>query len=44
MKKKRVKKMWKSPDADPMGSYTGNVTDEDGNPLFERPVQDADDL
>ncbi len=36
--KKDRKKPFVSPDADPLGSYTG--TSEDG----EAPVQDADDL
>lgn len=40
----RIQEEMESPATDPMGSYTGIVTDEDGNPIFANPVQDADDL
>ncbi len=43
-RKKRTEELLKSCETDPMGSYTGVVTDEDGNPVWEKPVQDADDL
>lgn len=40
-----INKIMKDSDCDPMGSYTGVLTDEFGNPLWwEEPVQDADDL
>ena len=41
---RKIEDILKDEDADPMGSYTGVVTDEFGNPLYEEPVQDADDL
>ena len=43
-KKIAVQKTEKSPKNDPMGSYTGIVTDPYGNPVYEEPVQDVDDL
>ncbi len=42
--KKKNKRPFISPDFDPMGSYTGVVTDEYGDPVYEVPDQDADDL
>lgn len=42
--KKPIDEILKDDATDPMGSYTGVVTDEYGNPLYEVPVQDADDL
>ncbi|MCI8458142.1 MAG: hypothetical protein HFE46_00525 [Clostridia bacterium] len=44
IKKLRVDDSLESPETDPLGSYTGVVTDDEGNPLWEQPVQDADDL
>ena len=44
MKPESTEELLKAPHTDPMGSYTGVVTDEYGNPVFEEPVQDADDL
>ncbi len=41
---RKIEDILKDEDADHMGSYTGVVTDEFGNPLYEEPVQDADDL
>ena len=40
----KTENILKCPECDPFGSYTGVVTDEYGNPVFEEPVQDADDL
>lgn len=39
-----VEELMECPETDPLGSYTGVVTDEYGNPVYEKPVQDADDL
>ena len=44
MKPESTEELLKAPHTDPMGSYTGVVTDEWGNPICEIPVQDADDL
>ena len=44
MKKKKTSDILKDKLTDPMGSYTGIVVGEDGEPVYERPVQDADDL
>lgn len=42
--REETEELFKDDETDPMGSYTGIVTDEFGNPLYEEPVQDADDL
>lgn len=44
MKRKKTDEILKCPENDPMGSYTGVVTSPDGEPVYEKPVQDADDL
>ncbi len=41
---KNTEEILKCPESDPLGSYTGIVVDEYGNPVYEKPVQDADDL
>ena len=44
MSEKKTEDVLKCTECDPFGSYTGVVTDEFGFPVFEEPVQDADDL
>lgn len=41
---KPVEEFLECPETDPFGSYTGVPTDASGKPVFEKPVQDADDL
>lgn len=43
-KKRKTADILKDDRTDPMGSYTGVATGKDGQPVPEKPIQDADDL